>query len=155
MSSFDRKFEVVAPDLTLLFRKALPLSDRGLVNPVGSSPVPLMDGEFVQINAAYKWVRAASTTIPSYAVIEERGDFGVQGSGKLSVLFAGSYEADTVIFDAGATTLGEGLMNGNVTIAGATRRGLAPVGGGGLVIGYVTRVAASNGGRLRFHQTLV
>ena len=155
MASYDRQFEVVAPDLSMLFRKPLEVADTGLLDPTSTSPVSLIDGEFVQINASYKWARASDLTQLSYVSIEDRGDFGVQASRKLSVLFIGGYEADTIVFDAGLTTLGAPVMHGNVTIGGLTRRGLIAQTSTNLVIGYVTRTAATNGGRLRFHQTLV
>lgn len=155
MASFDRQFEVVAPDLSMLFRKPLEVADTRLLDPTNTAVVPLIDGEFVQVNSAYKWARASSLTQLSYAAIEDRGDYGTQASRKLSVLFIGGYEADTIAFDAALTTLGAPLMHGDLTIGGDTRRGLVAHTSTNLVIGYVTRVAANNGGRLRFQQTLV
>lgn len=155
MASYDRQFEVVAPDLSMLFRKPLEVADTALLDPTSTSPVSLIDGEFVQINASYKWARATDLTQLSYVTIEDRGDFGVQASRKLSTLFIGGYEADTIVFDAGLTTLGAPVMHGNVTIGALTRRGLIAHTSTNLVIGYVTRTSATNGGRLRFHQTLV
>ncbi len=154
MADFDRQFEVVAPDLTMLYRKPLEAADTGLLDPTGTSPVPLIDGEFVQLNASYQWIRATDTTQLSYVCIEDRGDYGVQASRKLSALFIGGYEADTIVFDSALTTLGAPVMHGDVTVGGATRRGLIAH-ATDLVVGYITRTAANNGGRLRFQQTLV
>ncbi len=156
MADFDRQFEVVAPDLSMLYRKPLEVADLGLLDPNSTSPVPLIDGEFVQLNAAYKYIRATDTAQLSYATIEDRGDYGVQASRKLSALFIGGYEADTVVFDAGLTTLGAAVMHGDVTVGAATRRGLvAWTAAPNIIIGYVTRTAATNGGRLRFQQVAV
>jgi len=155
MASFDRQFEVVAPDLSVLFRKPLEVADLGLLDPESTSPVPLIDGEFVQLNAAYKYIRSVDPTKLSYATIEDRGDYGVQASRKLSALFLGSYEADTVVFNSALTTLGAPLMIGAVTIGGLVRAGLVAHTGSNIIIGYVNRTAATNGGRLRFQQVAV
>jgi hypothetical protein len=158
MAIFDRQFEVIMPSLDRLVRKPLEVADTGLIDPTGTSPVPLIDGEFVEINAAYKYARATNTDRPVYAVIEDRGDYGVQASRKLSVLFIGGYEADTVVFDTAVTTLGTALKIGSVnnSLSGSVARaGLVAQGGSGLIVGYVLRPAASNSNKLRFQQVAV
>lgn len=154
MASYDRTFEVVYPSLDRVQRVPLEVSDTRLLDPTNTAVVPLIDGEFVQITTAYKYARASSEDVPTFAVIEWRGDTGVQATRKLATV-RGAYEADTGVFDPTVTVLGTALKNGDVTIGGATRRGLVAQGGSGLVLGYVTRTAATNGGRLRFIQTLV
>ncbi len=158
MASFDRQFEVIAPDLTRLVRKTLEVADTGLLDPTGSSPVPLIDGELVQVNADYKWARGSTVTSPSHFVIDERGDYGVQASKKLSVILAGGFEADTVVFDTAVTTLGAPLMAGavNNALSGSlARRGLIAHTSTNVVIGYVMRPHASNNNKLRFLQVAV
>jgi hypothetical protein len=157
MASFDRQFEVVRPSLDKLTRATLEVADTRLLDPNETAVVPFIDGEFVQEDAAYQWVRASVATRLSHAIIEWRGDYGVQASRKLSVLRLGSYEADTIVFDAALTTLGAAVQLGtvnNAAVGSVNRAGLI-ASAGGLVIGYITRVAANNGGRLRFLQTLV
>ena len=156
MANYNSKFEVIRPSLDSLIRAALPVTDAGLLNPLGTSPVPLLPGEFVEDAAGGKYARADNTasTKLAYAVIEDQGDYGVQASGKLSALRGGTYEADTYLFAAGLTTLGAPVEVGVVAVDGNNHSGLI-ANTTGLVIGYVTKVAADNGGRLRFLQTLV
>lgn len=154
MPNYSSKFEVVRPSLDQLIRAALPVTDPGLLDPQGTSPIPLLPGEFVEDAAGGKYDRASTITTLSYALIEDQGDYGVQASKKLSALRGGTYEADTYIFNAGLTTLGAAVEIGTVAVDGINHTGLV-ANTTGLVIGYVTKVAADNGGRLRFLQTLV
>lgn len=156
MASYDRKFQIIAPDLTRVFRRALPVSDPLLVNPSSTSPLAFIDGEFAAINTSYQLIRATDPTKLAYALIDDRGDGGPQGMSthKLSICQIGGYEADTIVFDSGLTTLGAAVMIGNVTLGG-TRTGLVAQTSTNLTIGYVTKLAASNGGLLRFQQVLV
>jgi hypothetical protein len=76
-------------------------------------------------------------------------------------LFRGEYEADTRVFDA-SVALGSGAAITTVlqplkvaTITVGSRNYVGLVGHGGSsdaspVVGYVTRLPASNGGKLRF-----
>lgn len=158
MASYDRQFEVIMPSLDRLVRKPLEVADAGLLDPTGTSPVPLIDGELVQVNASYQWARGTTTTSPSHFTIEDRGDYGVQASKKLSAILAGGFEADTVVFDTAVTTLGAALMAGNVSNAlsgSVTRRGLVAHTSTNVVIGYVMRPHASNNNKLRFLQVAV
>ena len=155
MATFDRRFEVVRPSLDKLTRATLEVSDTRILDPNSTSPVALIDGEFLQEDATYKLIRATdaggSLLRPSFATIEWRGDAGVQAGRKLATLMHGSYTADTAVFDTALTALGAKLQVGAVTIGGLARCGLIAA-TTGFVIGYSTRVAGSNGGRLRFIQ---
>lgn len=157
MSTNDRKFEVVFPtSWDRLMRPAMDVADRDLLNPNVASPkVPLMDGEFVTENGEYKLIRATDPTAPSYAWLEWRGDMGVQASGKAAILKGGTYEADTIVYDSTSLVLHSPLMVGAATVGGLTRAGLVLRTGSNLILGYVTKLAATNGGRLRFIQTAV
>lgn len=158
MASYDRQFEVIMPSLDRLVRKPLEVADSGLLDPTSTSPVALIDGELVQLNTAYKWARGSTTTTPSFFTIEDRGDYGVQAARKLSVIFLGGFEADTVVFDTALTTLGAPLMSGavNNSLSGSVaRRGLIAHTSTNVVLGYVTRVASTNGNKLRFLQVAV
>lgn len=156
MASFDRQFEVVRPSLDKLTRANLEVADTRILDPQSTSPLALIDGEFMQEDGNYKMIRTidggGSVDRPSYATIEWRGDYGVQASRKLAILRVGGYEADTLVFNSGLTTLGAAVQVGSVTLGGGARSGLV-ASAGGFIIGYITRVAASNGGRLRFLQT--
>lgn len=159
MSTNDRKFEVVFPtSWDRLMRPSMDVADKDLLNPQVASPkVPLMDGEFVTENSEYKLVRATdySPVVPAYAWLEWRGDLGVQAAGKAAILKGGTYEADTIVFDGTSLALHSALMVGACTVGGLTRSGLVLRTGANLIIGYVTKLAATNGGRMRFIQTAV
>ena len=160
MSTNDRRFEVVFPSSwDRLMRPAMDVADRDLLNPHVAYPkVPLMDGEFMTENSEYKLIRATDvpSTCPAYAWLEWRGDLGAQGSGRGAILKGGTYEADTIMYyDAGGFALHTALMVGPVTVDGLTRSGLVAHTGTNFVIGYITKLPASNGGRLRFLQTSI
>jgi hypothetical protein len=156
MANYDRKFEIVRPSLDKLTRASLELANPLLAGPTPASGVPFIPGELVTFDATYKLIRATVDTAPSYFVIDDRGDTGVQASRKLSVVMLGTFEADTIVFDTTLTTLFTPVKLGtvnNATIGGVNRSGLVDQAGSGIILGYITRVAASNGGRLRFHKT--
>ena len=159
MSTNDRRFEVVFPtSWDRLMRPAMDVADKDLLNPTVASPkVPLLDGEFMTENSEYKLVRATdfTPTIPAYAWLEWRGDLGVQGAGRGAILKGGTYEADTIIFDGAGLVLHSPLMVGPVTVGGLVRSGLVLRTGTNFIIGYVTKLSATNAGRLRFLQTAV
>lgn len=154
MSYYNKSFEVIAPSLDNLQRRALPVSNVGFVTPGTASPNhPLIAGEFVADVAGGKYARATDATKLFYPVIEDYGDFGVQASKKISAIRFGSFEADTTVFDPAVVTLGAALTIGTVSIGGVNRAALVAYPGspaGELVAGYVTKIAADNGGRLRF-----
>ena len=145
-------FRLVTP-VERVDRKDMNLADRTLIVP--SNANPLLDGEWLEYDAAKKAIRSGGLSL-SWAVWAERGRSDTQALGKCPVLYMGTYEADTTIFDATALTPGAPLMVGDVTIDTLTKSGLLLHGGGAqLVVGYVTRLPAINGAKLRFMQTLV
>lgn len=155
MANNDRKFEVVYPtSWDRLMHPSFEVADKDLLNPQVASPkVPLMDGEFLQENSEYKLIRASDAASPSYAWMEWRGDLGVQGAGRGAILRGGTYEADTIVYDPAALVLHSALMIGAVTVGGLVRSGLVLRTGANFIVGYVTKLPATNGGRLRFLQT--
>ncbi len=156
MASYDRKFEIVQPSLDVLTRRVLTVSDVRLLDPTNTAVVPLIPGELVQLTSEYKYARASDAAVPSYFTIEDRGDMGVQASRKLSALMGPTFEADTIVFDTALLTLGAKVMYGavNNALSGSlARAGLIAHTGSNFVIGYITRLAAANGGRLRIIQT--
>jgi hypothetical protein len=157
MASYDRQFEIVTPSWEKLTRRSLDVADPRILNPVETAVVPIIDGELVQRDATDKFIRGANEDAPSYFVIDERGDYGVQGSRKLSVLYMGAFEADSIVFAPAGLALHTAVKLGTVNNAASgsvNRAGLVAHGGTGLVLGYVTRLPTINGGRLRFHKTL-
>lgn len=152
----DKRFEIKSPtDWTKIARPAMEVADKDLLNPNVSGKVPLMDGEFLAENSEYKLIRAVTQTAPAYALIEWKGAYETQASGKVAVLRGGSYEADTIVYDSTSLALHSALMHGSVTVAGQTRCGLLLRTGSNLILGYVTKLPAINGGLLRFIQTAV
>jgi len=146
-TNFDLVTEVQS-----LIRRDFAMADKTLLNPNNANP--LIDGEFVELNSAYQLVRAGNGK-SAFAVFAERGRFDVQSLGKVPVLFANTYEADTRVFTSAGLILGGNLQTSNaVTVDSQTKSGLA-VWASGSIMGFVTKLPANNGGRLRFIQTLV
>jgi hypothetical protein len=144
-------FELVT-ELQALIRRDFYLANKSLGNPTDSNP--LMDGEFLKLDTAYKLVRAGDGEL-GWAVFMEKGRYDVQALGKTTILFAGTYEADTRVFTTSGLTLGGKLqVSASVTVDSLTKTGLANY-SAGEVVGYVTRLPANNGGKLRFIQTMV
>jgi hypothetical protein len=143
-------FDLVT-DLQQLTRRDFTVADRALVNPTNANPI--LDGEFVFVDSAYKLIRA-STGSYAWCVFMEKGRFDVQALGKLTVLQLGHYEADTRVFTSAGLTLGGALkISSSVSLDDQTKSGLANY-DSGVIIGYVTRLPANNGGRLRFVKTI-
>ena len=142
----------IVTDVQNIIRRDFTLADKQDVNP--TNPNCIIDGEFVSLTLDYKITRSLVGGL-GFAVWAEKGRFDVQAIGKLKVLFAGPYEADTRIFTPAGLTLGGPLsisasVDGPPT--GTTRSGLI-ASPGGIVLGYVTRMPANNGGKLRFLKT--
>jgi len=149
----------MAANLTLvsavegLNRKDLPLADRTLTHP--SNANPLVEGEWLEYDGNKKAIRSGGAAL-SWVVWAEKGRSDIQALGKVPVLYMGAYEADTLVFTATSLALGSPLKVDNVTFESLTRSGLVlHAGGSDLVVGYVTRLPAVNGQKLRFIQTLV
>ncbi len=167
MSTVQRvNFEPVS-DILATQRRDFVLADKTLAQPLNA--VALVDGEWMIINTAYQLVRASTissvgdeATQHSYPLWAERGRSDVlsMSSPKMPVIFMGPYECDTRIFDAvvavgsGAaiTTVGQALKVATVTIGSRNYSGLVGVGASDTspIVGRVTRLPASNGGKLRF-----
>ena len=155
-------------DVLNIWRKDLPLADKTLADPLNA--VALVDGEWMTLNASYQWVRASAVgtpadpaTVRSFPLFNERGRSDRMGMAdkKTTCLFRGEFECDTRIYDATAA-IGSGAAITSVmqplkvaTIAIGARSYTGLVGHGGSadtapIVGYVTRLPASNGGKLRF-----
>jgi hypothetical protein len=164
-------FEPVS-DMMSVVRRNYPLADKTLIQP--NNAVVLVDGEWMTINSAGKLLRATTIgslgdepgnytfiLVPSWA---ERGRTDIQASADkvYPVLWMGSYEFDTRVFDAAATVgtgapitqIGQPLKVATIAIGGRNFTGLvgavyneaAPA----KFVGYVTRLPAQNNGKLRF-----
>ena len=169
-------FDLVTP-LELLVRRDFAPVDALWADMDPDDANPVLDGEFLQINADYQLTRAVAVadaaadgsdtganaaTIPNFAMYAERGRYDTRSIRKLPVLFSAGYEADTAVFrdddDFAPSAIGAPLYVFPVAVAGSSHAGVKRGLGaeptalvdGALVHGYVTRLPAANGGRLRF-----
>jgi len=164
-------FEPVS-DILPVQRRDFALADKTLADPLNA--VALVDGEWMTLNSSYQILRAADVTVlgtagangratvKSFPLFAERGRYDVRAMAdvKMPILFQGHFEVDTRIFDATAvvasgaaiTTVMQPLKVATIAIGGRNYCGLvgtaltdtAPI------VGYVTRLPANNGGKLRF-----
>jgi hypothetical protein len=123
---------------------------------------PMVDGEFLQLDTAYKMARGGDNTIttpptpdsegtvPAFAYFAERGRYETQAIQKGPFLYLGPYEADTMIMYGTGLSLGDKLSVFDIDIGGIVRRGLFKATAGGYVVGFVTRLPANNNNWLRF-----
>ena len=158
MASFDRKFEIILPTLDRLSRMPLEVADLGLINPQGTSPVPLIDGELVFVNSSFKWARATDAAKPSFFVIEDRGDYGVQASRKMSAVVGPTgFVANTIVFDTAIAALGQSPMLStvnNAPVGSVNPASLVPPAGANRRLGFVLRLPATNKNLLQFMSAL-
>lgn len=168
MSTVERVNFEPASDILATQRRDFALEDKTLAQPLNA--IALVDGEWMVINNSYKIQRASNVAVvgdpatqTSYVLFAERGRYDVQALAvtKMPIVFMGFYEADSRIFDAAAvvgagaaiTAAGQPLKVATITIGTRNYSGL--VGHGGAadsdpIVGRVTRLPASNGGKLRF-----
>jgi len=168
MSTVQRVNFTPVSDVLGLNRRDFPLADPTLANPTNAAA--LVDGEWMSINTSYQLQRAVAigaagnhATVRSFPLWAEKGRYDVQANSarKTVVIWLGESEWDTRIFDATAvvnsgaaiTTVMQPLKVGSVSLGGVIYSGL--VGSAGAadndpIVGYVTRLPANNGGKLRF-----
>ncbi len=160
-------FEPVS-DILPVQRRDFPLADRTLADPTNA--VALVDGEWMTLDATNKLVRAAAVATPgdiatvrAFPLFMEKGRSDVQALSmvKTMILWLGDYEFDTRIYDASVavsggaaiTTMMQPLKVATVTIGSRNYVGLVGHAGSAdtdPIVGYVSRLPATNGGKLRF-----
>ena len=145
-------------ELAKIDRKDFPISDPLLLDFESTSPLALIMGEYLTLDSNYKLARAANPGVPPgpWPLYMEKGRSDTQAFGekRTMVLFMGGYWAETKVF-TGTPTLGQALEVADISFAGGTRSGLqAHAAGTNPVIGYVTKLAADNGGWLQFQSSL-
>lgn len=155
-------------DILATQRRDFALADKTLAEPLNA--VALVDGEFMVLNSSYKLVRASDVTVlgdpalqTGYPLFAERGRYDIRAMAdvKMPVIWLGEFEVDTRLFDAAVsigsgapiTFAGQPLKVATIAIGSRNYSGL--VGHGGAadahpIVGRVTRLPASNGGKLRF-----
>lgn len=138
-------------EVQTLTRRDFSLVDTTLLRADNANPIYM--GEWLMLNSSsYKLIRSDGT-LPSWVSFVEMGRSDTQATGKLTVLFLGTYEAETLIYDATSLVVGSKLMvNDSITYDSLTKSGLKLHGGGAEhVVGYVMQVVS--GSYLRFVQT--
>jgi hypothetical protein len=92
--------------------------------------------------------------VPSFPYFQGSGSYDVQAIGKGPFLFLNPYEADTLVFDGtGIVSIGQPLMVTTGTYGGIANRRILALNDNPAtkyVVGYVTRLPASNNNYLRF-----
>jgi hypothetical protein len=134
-----------------LTRRDFSLVDSTLLRPDNANPIDM--GEWLMLDSSqYKLIRSDGS-LPSWVSFVERGRSDTQAIGKLTVLFLGGYEAETLIYDSTSLVVGSPLMvNSSISYNSLTKSGLKLHGGGSEhIIGYVMQV--QSGSYLRFIQT--
>jgi hypothetical protein len=134
-----------------IIRRSFPLADPTILKP--SNANPLVQGEWLGLNTSYKMARGAGAqSIPTRPNWAEKGRYDTQVIGKVPILWLGDFEADTLIFGANITALHQPLYVTDVTYNSLTKQGLdyLAVTTTEILVGYVTRLPANNGGWLRF-----
>lgn len=97
MAAYDHKFEIIQPDWGQLIRFSCTVADPTLLNPTNSNA--FIDGEFMQLNNVGKLIRGATDTKPSFPLIDDRGDTGVQAHKKPTIILGPrGYRAKTVVY---------------------------------------------------------
>lgn len=153
-------FELVT-ELQMLNRRDFPLADSSLLTPIGANP--LLDGEFLELDANYKATRDAAiaghTQVGAlkeganamvFPVHTERGRYDTQAIGKVNLLLLGQYEAETKLANGiSSLNVGDALTVQNVDLGGGlVKRGLGiKTGADVVVVGYVSKVV---GTKVRF-----
>lgn len=152
-------FKLVSEFVTI-HRRDFELADPTLLKPASANPLVL--GEWLELDAAYKMARfgalggpggADPGVNPASVFFAEQGRYDTQAIGKGPFLYMQEYEADTKIFDgaagAGITAIGQALEVADVSIGGVIKRGLVRQ-NTGYIVGRVSRLPAANNQFLRF-----
>lgn len=156
-------------DVLPVVRRDFPLADKTLVNP--DNTLVLTDGEWMTLDSSYKLVRAAdvaaagnaaAATNLQFPLWAEQGRYDVQAMAerKPPVLWMGGWEFETRVFDPAAVVNGgaaisalwQPLKVASITIGARVYSGLVGHAGAAdtdLVVAYVTKLPADNGGWLR------
>lgn len=154
-------------DVMPVQRADFALADKTLADPLNA--VALVDGEWMTLDSSSKLVRAAAIATPtdqalknSWPLWAERGRTDVRSMAdvKMPILWMNQWEFNTRIFDAAATAsngaaitaMHQPLKVATITIGARNYVGLVGHGGSGdsnIIVGYVTKLPAANGGKLR------
>jgi hypothetical protein len=178
MSTVQRvNFEPMS-DMITVTRRNFPVVDRTLIDPFNANVY--LDGEWMVVTNEQKIQRATDLAldgakvsyngniVPPYLWWNERGRTDVQALGSGTLLYAGWYEGETRIFKATAkqdgnapeqypaiSYVGQPLQVATITVGTRVLSGLVgAVDATVMIVGFVTRLPATNGGKLRFQSRL-
>lgn len=144
-------FELIT-ELQVCIRRDFPLVAPNILNPLDAAP--LVEGEWLEMDATYQLKRGtgSGTNLAVFPVHTERGRYDTQAVQKANVIFAGQYEAETLIHgDLTGLNIGDPLMVDDVSIGGITRKGLIKATSGKAVVGAVTKITGTGASaKLRF-----
>jgi hypothetical protein len=161
MSTIQKvNFEPVS-NLLHVQTKDFGLADPTLANPLNA--LALVDGEWMTLDASNKLVRACNVatagnaaTGPSWVYWAEKGRTDVQAGGnrKGPVFWLGEWEADTRIYlSTSMTQLGlvsvASVDIGGKIVSALVDNGTFASAGAGVTVGIITRLPATNNGKLR------
>lgn len=140
-------------EVQTLTRRDFSLVDTTLLTPTNANPLEM--GEWLMLNSTtYQLVRSDGS-LPSWVCFTEKGRSDTQAIGKVTTLFLGTYEAETLIYTVGALAVGSALKcDAGVSYLSLNKAGLIQHGGGGdtdHIIGYVMQI--TSGSYMRFIQT--
>jgi hypothetical protein len=143
-------FELIT-ELQTLTRRDFTVADSNILKPL--SALPLVEGEWLELDANYKLARGTGTSPASFIVHTERGRYDTQAIGKTNVLFAGQWEGETSMIEGAIGTFVPGYMVKLAAItAGANtgRVGIKICTAGvpvtnDVVVGVVTKVNSATG----------
>lgn len=147
-------FELIT-ELQTLTRRDFTVADSNILKPL--STLPLVEGEWLEIDSNYKLARGTGTSPASFIVHTERGRYDTQSIGKTNVLFAGQWEGETSMIEGAIGTFVPGHMLKLAAITSGPNTGRVgikictagvPV-TGDVVVGVVTKANATTG-KVRF-----
>lgn len=147
-------FELIT-ELQTLTRRDFAVADPTILKPL--STLPLIDGEWLELNGNYALARGTGTSPASFIVHTERGRYDTQAISKTNVLFAGQWEGETSVIEGAIGTFVVGYMVKLAAVTAGANTGRVgikictagvPV-SGDVVVGVVTKVNATTG-KVRF-----
>jgi len=146
-------------ELQATIRRDFALAAPAILNPLDSRP--LVEGEWLELDSNYLLARAGDNNAGTadeglnaavFPVFTERGRYETQAIGKVTVLFLGMYEAETLIHpaDVGAYNIGDPLTVQDVSVGGVVRRGLAVSAGADerTVVGFISKITGTGASAL-------
>ena len=140
-------FEVTRPGEGRVCRRSYKVSDAGLVDPRSTSPLPLLQGEWVDVNNDGELARVTTSTRNAFIFCDIPGDSSNQAKAMGTVIEDRDMTVRTKIYNAALTYVINDLVTAKtVTISGQNRAGLTnDVLNGNFIVGVVSKPPATAG----------